>query len=188
MFDTYMTVIGNLVDNPRMRLTKNGHPVTNFRIASTSRRFDTEKNSYVDNSTLFVNVTCWRAQAENAFASLKKGHPVVVTGRYYSREYTIDETTRIAYELEANAVGHDLSRGISDFRKVVRTGLTHVPVDAEGLPADESDRWLGVIAAGSHQGDAADQPPAEAPREAAAISASVDDELAQAARPLVAVS
>lgn len=187
MFDTYMTVIGNLVDNPRMRLTKNGHPVTNFRIASTSRRFDTEKNSYVDNSTLFVNVTCWRAQAENAFASLKKGHPVVVTGRYYSREYTIDETTRIAYELEANAVGHDLSRGISDFRKVVRTGLTHVPVDAEGLPADESDRWLGVIASGSHQ-DAADQPPAEAPREAASISASVDDELAQAARPLVAAS
>jgi single-strand DNA-binding protein len=187
MFDTYMTVIGNLVDNPRMRLTKNGHPVTNFRIASTSRRFDTEKNSYVDNSTLFVNVTCWRAQAENAFASLKKGHPVVVTGRYYSREYTIDETTRIAYELEANAVGHDLSRGISDFRKVVRTGVTHVPVDAEGLPADESDRWLGVIAAGSHQEDAPDQARVEAPREAGA-SASVDDELAEAARPLVAVS
>ena len=187
MFDTYMTVIGNLVDNPRMRLTKNGHPVTNFRIASTSRRFDTEKNCYVDNSTLFVNVTCWRAQAENAFASLKKGHPVVVTGRYYSREYTIDETTRIAYELEANAVGHDLSRGISDFRKVVRTGVTHVPVDAEGLPADESDRWLGVIAAGSHQEDAADQARVEAPREAGA-SASVDDELAEAARPLVAVS
>lgn len=187
MFDTYMTVIGNLVDNPRMRLTKNGHPVTNFRIASTSRRFDTEKNSYVDNSTLFVNVTCWRAQAENAFASLKKGHPVVVTGRYYSREYTIDETTRIAYELEANAVGHDLSRGISDFRKVVRTGVTHVPVDAEGLPADESDRWLGVIAAGSHQEDAPDQARVEAPRKAGA-SASVDDELAEAARPLVAVS
>jgi single-strand DNA-binding protein len=184
MFDTYMTVIGNLVDNPRMRLTKNGHPVTNFRIASTSRRFDTDKNCYVDNSTLFVNVTCWRAQAENAFASLKKGHPVVVHGRYYSREYTVDETTRVAYELEANAVGHDLSRGISDFRKVMRAGVTQVAVDAEGLPADESDRWLGVSAGSEHDGPAS----TGESHEAVAVAAGIDHQLAEAARPLVAVS
>jgi single-strand DNA-binding protein len=187
MFDTYLTVIGNLVDNPRMRLTKNGHPVTNFRVASTSRRFDTEKNCYVDNSTLFVNVTCWRAQAENAFASLKKGHPVIAHGRYYSREYTVDETTRIAYELEANAIGHDLSRGISDFRKVMRAGVTHVAVDADGLPADDSDRWLGVSGAGSELGEARPVS-ADSPREAMPVGARVDDELAEAARPLVAVS
>jgi len=187
MFDTYLTVMGNLVDNPRMRLTKNGHPVTNFRIASTSRRFDTEKNCYVDNSTLFVNVTCWRAQAENAFASLKKGHPVVVHGRYYSREYTVDETTRIAYELEANAIGHDLSRGVSDFRKIVRAGVTHVAVDAAGLPADDSDRWLGVSGAGSELGEAGTVPD-DSPREVMPVGTRVDDELAEAARPLVAVS
>jgi single-strand DNA-binding protein len=187
MFDTYLTVTGNLVDNPRMRLTKNGHPVTNFRIASTSRRFDTEKNCYVDNSTLFVNVTCWRAQAENAFASLKKGHPVVVHGRYYSREYTVDETTRIAYELEASAIGHDLSRGISDFRKVVRAGVTHVAVDAGGLPADDSDRWLGVSGAGSELGEAVPVPDVSLP-EVMPVGTRVDDELAEAARPLVAVS
>lgn len=186
MFDTYMTVIGNLVDNPRMRLTKNGHPVTNFRIASTSRRFDSEKNCYVDNSTLFVNVTCWRAQAENAFASLKKGHPVVVHGRYYSREYTVDETTRIAYELEANAVGHDMSRGISEFRKVMRAGVTHVAVDAEGLPADDSDQWLGVGT--GFEDDHAVRVTEDPPHRVLPVAASIGDELSEAARPLVPVS
>jgi single-strand DNA-binding protein len=139
-----MTVVGNVVDEPRMRLTKNGHAVTNFRVASTSRRYDRENGSYVDNSTLFVNVTCWRTMAENAQASLHKGQPVIVYGRYYSREYSVNETLKIAYELEAMALGHDLTRGTADFRKTVRGRATDVDVDASGLPADHSDEWLGV--------------------------------------------
>jgi single-strand DNA-binding protein len=144
--DTIMTVAGNVVDEPRMRLTKNGHAVTNFRIASTSRRYDREQDTYVDNSTLFVTVTCWRAMAENVAQSLHKGQPVVVTGRYFSREYMVEEQLRVAYELEATAVGHDLSRGTSEFRKVVRP-RGQVEVDADGVPADRSDEWLGVAAA-----------------------------------------
>ena len=148
--DTIMTVVGNVVDAPRMRLTKNGHAVTNFRIASTSRRFDREAETYVDNATLFVNITCWRAMAENVAASLHKGQPVVVTGRYYSREYTVNEMVRVAYELEANAVGHDLSRGTSQFTKLTRPrGTSQVEVDAEGIPEDASDHWLEIAGDGS---------------------------------------
>lgn len=148
--DTTMTVVGNVVDEPRMRLTKNGHAVTNFRIASTSRRYDREQETYVDNSTLFVTVTCWRNLAENVANSLHKGQPVVVTGRYYSREYRVEEQLRIAYELEANAVGHDMSRGTSEFRKTIRP-RTVVEVDSAGMPADRSDEWLGVTAPGAEQ-------------------------------------
>lgn len=146
MNDTIMTVIGNVVAPPRMRMTKSGHAVTNFRVASTSRRYDTEQGRFVDNSTLFVNVTCWRATAENVALSLQKGQPVVVTGRYYMREYEINETVRVAYELEATAVGHDLSRGTAEFRKVFRPGISVVqtPVDEDGVPVDDSDRWLGI--------------------------------------------
>ena len=145
MNDTIMTVVGNVVDAPRMRLTRNGHPVTNFRLASTSRRFDREQECFVDSGTLFVNVTCWRAMAENVAASLTKGQPVVVTGRYYTREYTVNEVVRIAYELEANAVGHDLSRGTAEFTKILRPRITtQVEVDADGLPADQSDHWLDL--------------------------------------------
>jgi single-strand DNA-binding protein len=146
MNDTIMTVVGNVVDAPRMRMTKNGHAVTNFRIASTSRRFDREQERFVDNGTLFVNVTCWRAMAENVAQSLRKGQPVLVSGRYYSREYTVNEVVRVAYELEASAVGHDLSRGTSEFTKLARPGIVaQVEVDADGVPADRSDHWLDLV-------------------------------------------
>lgn len=52
MNDTAMTIVGNVVDEPRLRVTKSGHSVTNFRIASTSRRYDGEAGRWVDNSTL----------------------------------------------------------------------------------------------------------------------------------------
>jgi len=60
MNDTVMTIVGNLVDEPRLRVTKNGHSVANFRVASTSRRYDSEAGKWVDNATLFVTVTCWQ--------------------------------------------------------------------------------------------------------------------------------
>jgi single-strand DNA-binding protein len=146
MNDTMMTIVGNVVDQPRMRMTKNGHAVTNFRVASTSRRKDHELNQWVDNATLFVNVTCWRGTAENVAGSIHKGQPVVVTGRYYSREYEVNESLRVAYELEANAVGHDLSRGTSEFRKVNRPYVAQqIQVDEDGIPADDSDTWLGLV-------------------------------------------
>jgi single-strand DNA-binding protein len=155
MNDAILTIIGNVVDEPRMRLTKNGHAVTNFRVASTSRRYDREQERYVDNTTLFFTVTCWRAMAENVAQSVKKGQPVMVHGRLYSREYTVNEVVRVSYELEAGAVGPDLSRGTAEFSKVVRPrGVTELEVDAEGIPADRSDDWLDLADPGVAAGEA----------------------------------
>jgi single-strand DNA-binding protein len=153
--DTIMTIVGNVVDTPRMRLTKSGHAVTNLRVASTSRRYDREQQRWIDNATLFVNVTCWRAMAENVALSVHKGQPVVVSGRYYSREYEINETVRVSYELEANAIGDDLSRGTSEFRKTVRPNVTAtVELDDEGIPADRSDAWLDLAEEAAPAGSA----------------------------------
>ena len=144
MNDTHMTIVGNVVDDPKQRDTSGGHKVTNFRVASTSRRYDRESGRFVDNSTLFVNVTCWRGLAENVAQSVKKGQPVIVSGRYYQREYTQDEQLKITFSLEATAVGHDLSRGTAAFSKLVRSRSVQVEVDEEGLPADRSDAWLDL--------------------------------------------
>jgi len=162
--ETQMTIVGNVVDDPRKRETKNGYAVTNFRVASTSRRYDREQEKFVDNGTLYVTVTCWRAMAENVYKSLRKGQPVVVTGRYYMREYTVDEHVRTAYELEATAVGHDLSRGTSQFIRVYQSGPTvTISRDEQGVPRDESDHWLDLT-----RDDA--QPEQEPERELAAAS------------------
>jgi single-strand DNA-binding protein len=145
MNDTMITIVGNVVDTPRRRQTKNGFEVTNFRVASTSRRFDREQEKFVDNSTLYVNVTCWRQCGVNVDQSIRKGQPVLVYGRYYMREYKVEEQLRSAYELEAVAVGHDLARGTSQFTRVYQSGpsVTLTP-DENGLPADESDHWLNL--------------------------------------------
>jgi single-strand DNA-binding protein len=143
--DTMVTIVGNVVDTPRRRQTKNGHEVTNFRVASTSRRYDREQEKFVDNSTLYVNVTCWRQMGVNVDGSIRKGQPVLVYGRYYMREYKVEEQLRTAYELEAVAVGHDLARGTSQFTRVYQSGpaVTITP-DEHGLPRDESDHWLDL--------------------------------------------
>jgi single-strand DNA-binding protein len=147
MNDTMMTIVGNVVDTPRRRRTKNGHEVTNFRVASTSRRFDREQERFIDNATLFVNVTCWRQFGVNVDQSLRKGQPVVVYGRYTMREYTVEEQVRTSYELEAVAVGHDLSRGTAQFTRVYQSGpAVMIEKDEDGLPKDESDHWLELEA------------------------------------------
>jgi single-strand DNA-binding protein len=157
MNDTYLTLVGNVVDEPRTRTTQNGHRVSNFRVASTSRRFDREKQQYEDNQTLYVNITTWRAMAENVGASIHKGQPVIVTGRYYMREYRVEEQVRTSYELEATAVGHDLSRGVTTFERRYRTAPTvDITRDEQGIPLDESDHWLDVAEPGTDEPAGAD--------------------------------
>ncbi len=136
MYDTYITVVGNLVDDPSLRTTPNGHAVASFRIGSTARRRDAE-GSFVDANKFFVSVTCWREMAENAAASLHRGDPVVVQGRISTRDYVKDEQTRVSYEMEADAIGHNLARGRSSFAKRAKPrAVTSVAVDEQGLPPD----------------------------------------------------
>jgi single-strand DNA-binding protein len=146
MHDVMMTISGNVVEKPKLRRTRNGHYVANFRVASTARRYDREKGAWVDGDTLFVSVSAWRGLGQNVAESLDKGLPVIVHGRYYQREYKQDEMVRTAYELDAVAVGPDLNRGTTQFRKVNRSAVaTEVDLDAEGIPADQSDKYIQDI-------------------------------------------
>ncbi len=140
MNDTYLTISGNVVDEPKLRKTAtNGITVLTFRVASTSRRRDADTGQWGDRDTLFVNVTCWRSLASNVADSLFKGQPVVVHGRFYSRQYTKDEITRVSYEIDAISVGHDLARGVTTFKKMLsESPISTVEVDEDGLPADAS--------------------------------------------------
>lgn len=139
MNDTTMTVVGNLVDTPQRRVLDNGTSVTTFRVASTARRFDREKATWIDRDTLFVRVTCWRQLGDNVARSLIKGDPVVVHGRYFSRQYEVEEQKRTAYDLEAYAIGHDLARGTTTFQ--------HTPRSAGAGPSYEVEPPAPVPAA-----------------------------------------
>jgi len=145
MNEIMMTVQGNVVDDPALHETRSGHKVANFRLASTSRRFDRDEGRWIDGSTFFVSVSAWRNLGENAAVSLKKGQPVVVYGRYQTRTYEVNETTRVSHELEAISIGHDLNRGTSVWNKVIRAATSHpIETDEQGVPANPARNWLDV--------------------------------------------
>jgi len=117
MFDTLITVIGNVATKPSRRILPTG-TLTDFRIASTSRRYDKSTESWVDGDELFVKVSCWRALGDNVSESVQVGDPVIVRGRLYSRRITDGAAAgRYIYEISAQSVGHDLTRGIGQFNR-----------------------------------------------------------------------
>lgn len=150
MNETSVTLVGNLVDDPRLRTTETGVDVAGFRVASTARRWDRATGRWSDAGSLFLNVTCWRALAGNAVASLRKGDPVVVTGRLSTRTYEKDGQVRSACELEAIAIGPDLARGIAVFRRAPRpagAGSDQPPGDAGSTAAATAEQALALAGA-----------------------------------------
>ncbi|HEX6754781.1 MAG TPA: single-stranded DNA-binding protein [Mycobacteriales bacterium] len=137
MNETTVTVIGNLVDDPKLRTTDSGHDLAAFRVASTARRPDSQTGRYADAGSLFLSVTCWRALAGNVTASLRKGDPVIVTGRLTTRTYEKDGQKRSVCEIEALAVGPDLARGTAAFRRMPRGTAPETRAAAEPAPGPE---------------------------------------------------
>src|SRR5487761_1353367 len=117
----YVTLIGFVAREPAERKTKDGTPVADVRIGATTRLYDKEKDLWRDGETCYYTVNCWRRLAGHVRASLRKGDPVVVKGRFRTHTYE-DKQGRIRTEVEivAETVGHDLSRGIANYQRQER--------------------------------------------------------------------
>ena len=164
MFDTQLTLIGNALTTPEWRRTTHTKTlVAHFKVASHSRRYDRTTGRWVDGDSLRVRVTCWRRLAEGVCASILSGDPVVVTGRMYTRDWTADDGThRVGYELEATAVGHDLTRGRSRFTKRKPNPTTAVEDDGDvdrinGEPTEAVDPRTAVRLVNQRPGDVTDE-------------------------------
>jgi single-strand DNA-binding protein len=150
MFETPITVVGNIVNNPyRQRVGE--QEVMRFRMASNSRRRTTE-GAWEPGNALFVSVSCWGKLVTGVGASLGKGDAVIVVGQVYTSEYDDrDGVRRTSVEVRATAVGPDLSRcvaRIETLRQSGNTGAADAAADAEsedgggdveGGPADPGD-------------------------------------------------
>jgi single-strand DNA-binding protein len=127
--DTIVTVVGNVVDSPRRVTTQNG-AVTNFRMASTSRRYDVGTQQFVDSGTFWVDVECWNALGGNVSASVSKGDPVIVHGVLSTHEWESDSGPRSKPRIKAFAVGPNLHKGRAEFRRDRSTARPEEPADA----------------------------------------------------------
>ena len=109
MFETPLTVVGHIVNDP-VRRKVGDQELIKFRVASNSRR-RTGDGSWEPGNSLFVNVTCWGRLVSGVGAALGKGAPVIVAGHVYTSEYEDrDGNRRSSLEMRATAVGPDLSR------------------------------------------------------------------------------
>ncbi|HEY5456623.1 MAG TPA: single-stranded DNA-binding protein [Acidothermaceae bacterium] len=155
MFDTQVTVVGNLVADPRVSYTKDGQPIASFRLASTPRRFDRTSGQWKDGDTLFTSVTCWRALAENVHLSLRKGNSVIVIGRLSVRPYeTKDGDKRQSVDIDAMAVGPELGRATTIIKRVERSGQPSAGAEFATPGADADD--LALSAEGIDREDGAE--------------------------------
>ncbi|MBT2425450.1 single-stranded DNA-binding protein [Streptomyces sp. ISL-112] len=120
MNDTMVTLVGNAATAVDFRETATGG-MARFRFAVTPRRRDRETQLWTDGPTSFYTVWAWRTLAANLAGSVAIGEPLLVHGRLKVREEERDGGRRTFVDVEAIAIGHDLSRGTAAFRRVVRT-------------------------------------------------------------------
>jgi single-strand DNA-binding protein len=100
-------------------------------MAASHRRFDRTANKWVDGETNWFTVTAFRQLAINSAGSISKGERVLVAGKLRVRDWDNGERAGTSVEVEAEALGHDLTWGTAVF---TRTVLVREPD-----PTDDSD-------------------------------------------------
>jgi single-strand DNA-binding protein len=114
-----ITATGLVATTPRHIVTADGIPITSFRLACSFRRFDRATMKWVDGETNWYTITAFKNLAINTAGSINKGDRVIVTGELRVRDWDNGERTGTSVELEAEAIGHDLSWGNSTFTRTI---------------------------------------------------------------------
>lgn len=146
--DTIVTLVGNLVDSPELRLMSNAQAVARFRIASTPRYLDRQTNQWKDGESLFLTCSVWREAAEHVVESLERGMRVIVQGRLRQRSYEAkDGEQRTVFEVDVDEVGPSLRNSSV---KVTKATRANPPAGSEAstsgaasstAPAAKPGRW-----------------------------------------------
>ena len=114
----YVTLVGYVAQEPSIRTTKTGKTVTDLRVGITPRYRDQVTGEWHDAESSYFTVSCWDRLAQHVRASMHKGEPVLVRGKFKTNTYEDkDGLPRTDTRITADTVGHDLSRGIANYIK-----------------------------------------------------------------------
>ncbi|WP_346108109.1 single-stranded DNA-binding protein [Nonomuraea maheshkhaliensis] len=141
MNDIYITLTGNVAAEPRQYSFDEGTKVTSLKVLTSHRYFDRKTGQWTDGDKVCFTVRCWRALGDNVAASVRSGHPVVVSGRLRIREFGTDGDRRFMPEIEASSVGHDLRWGTGVFTKPERGGTALVSREMRERLDEETRDW-----------------------------------------------
>lgn len=96
-----ITIDGNIANDVEIKYTNSGTPVANIRLAHNIRRRN-DQGQWVDDRTVWVDVTCWKHIATKA-AQIGKGGAVLVTGSLDMDTWQDKETGNTRQKLRMNA-------------------------------------------------------------------------------------
>jgi single-strand DNA-binding protein len=134
MYETYTTVIGTAITDPRRRQTIAGEDVVSFRMVCNPRRIDKRTGDWVDGPALYLTVSCWRRLMDGVAPVVAKGRPVIAHGQLKTNEYVTDSGDRRSdLEMTATAVGLDLNRCTVTYQGPARAAR---PVAANSVQVD----------------------------------------------------
>jgi single-strand DNA-binding protein len=148
-----ITVVGFVATTPRHLVTGEGLAITSFRLASTQRRYDRTKSAWVDADTNWYTVTGFRQLAINAAGSVRKGDRIIATGRVRVRDWQKDSKQGTSVEIDADAIGHDLLWGTTNFTRSVSSSFAGSRAadaeDAAFVPPFEGEPFDGEAPVGA---------------------------------------
>ena len=130
-------LIGRLANDPELKYTPSGIPVTTFRLA-VDRPMSTEaRQSGQEKQADFIDIVAWRQQAEFASNYLGKGRLVAIEGRLQIRQYVANDGTNrrvsevVVDQLKSLERPRDTGDGGGDYHG----GNSY----SKSAPADDSD-------------------------------------------------
>jgi single-strand DNA-binding protein len=85
-------------------------------VASTKSYFDKESQRWIDGTTSWFTIKCFRSLARNVSKSVKKADPIIVEGNLSVEEWESSTGSRTDYVVEALSLGHNLQKGVTSFR------------------------------------------------------------------------
>jgi single-strand DNA-binding protein len=135
----YVTLVGYVAQEPNIRTTKTGKTVTDLRVGITPRYRDQATGEWRDANSSYFTVSCWDRLAHHVRASMHKGEPVLVRGKFKTNTFEDkDGRPRTETRITAEVVGHDLSRGVANY---IRQRSKQQAADADAA----GDQALGSL-------------------------------------------
>ncbi|PZR55183.1 single-stranded DNA-binding protein [Xylanimonas oleitrophica] len=148
MSDVNVTVVGHVGQDPTLYTSGSGTRWTSIRVASTRRVRDPRTGEWGDGPTMWFTVRSFGDRALNVVESLRKGTPVVVSGRLAFEEYEVTKEvrgadgavhevseTRHALAVENATVAVDVARGVARYTRTVHTEVLPAGAPAGGAAA-----------------------------------------------------
>jgi single-strand DNA-binding protein len=112
----FVTLVGYVAQEPNIRTTRTGKTVTDLRVGITPRYRDQATGEWRDAESSYFTVSCWDRLAHHVRASMHKGEPVLVRGKFKTSTFEDkDGRPRTETKITADVVGHDLSRGVANY-------------------------------------------------------------------------